>query len=146
MPPKRSTQTEKAPVWSPAYGGMNLAAIIPSAIIFNMHDAFDEPKKRHFCLVAPTAPVQLCEQEFHVIQFARIRAPLLPRLHSGVVREVEGVVALYVVAHCAAPLCKYNDSTARCEYGSAVVVRAHSAGAIIIKHTVSEGEPDGEQG
>jgi len=72
---------------------MHLAAIIPRAIILNMHDAFDEPKKRHFRLVAPTAPVQLGEQEFPVVQFACIRAPLFPRLHSGVVREVEGVVA-----------------------------------------------------
>jgi hypothetical protein len=72
---------------------MHLAAIIPSAIILNVHDAFDEPKKRHFSLVAPAAPVQLSEQEFHVVQFSCIGASLFPCLHSGVVREVEGVVA-----------------------------------------------------
>ena len=72
---------------------MHLAAIIPRAIILNVHDAFDELKKRHFFFVAPAAFVQLGEQEFHVVQFAYVRAPLFPRLHSGVVREVEGVVA-----------------------------------------------------
>ena len=72
---------------------MNLAAIIPSAIIFNVHDAFDESKKRHFRLVASAAFVQLCKQEFHVVQFTRIGTPLFPCLHSGVVGEVEGVVA-----------------------------------------------------
>lgn len=38
------------------------------------------------------------------------------------------------------------DSIAKREYGSSVGVRAYSVGAIIIEHTVSEGEPDGECG
>ena len=72
---------------------MHLAAIFPDIFVGNVHDAFDEPKKRHFRLVAPAAPVQLGEQEFHVVQFACIGTALFPCLHSGVVREVEGVLA-----------------------------------------------------
>ncbi len=59
-----------------------------------MHDALDEPQQRHLLLVAPLAPIQFGKKDLHVIQLAGVVPPLFPRLHPGVVRQVEEVVAL----------------------------------------------------
>ena len=73
---------------------MHLAATVPNVVVFNVHHAFDEPEEGYFLFVAPAPFVQFGGQNLHVIQLADVVASLFPCLHSGVVGEGEGVVAL----------------------------------------------------